>query len=140
MHESSFWRSIKTGLQKASNNKIYLQRIEDKLSSGLPDVHFCYKGKTGWIELKQLPEYPIKIDTSIKIPHLTIHQKQWHKNYYEAQGKSFALIKIKRDSYLFKGSFIDCLEATKMTWKYVLCLKCWENKIDHNELLFLITS
>lgn len=141
MRESSFWRSIRIGLLKASNNKILLQRIEDKLTLGIPDVHFCYEGKTGWIELKVLKDYPKKVNTPIKINHLTPHQKQWHKNYTKSLGKSFVLLKVNKDAFLFDGNNLGCLtDSTIMGLKYVLSKKYWENKINYDELLLLITQ
>jgi beta-lactamase class D len=49
MSEKSFWRLLRNNLPF----KTY--RVENKVMIGMPDVHYIHKGKTGWIELKYIP-------------------------------------------------------------------------------------
>lgn len=131
MKESSFWRSLKKGLEKASNNKIFLQRIEDKFAKGIPDVHYCYGGESGWIELKWLAKYPKKITCK----HFTAHQKLWLFNYWNNyHGRSWLLLRIKKDTYLIPGYAVQALHMNDVDFLPTLSDYYVIGKIDYDAL------
>ena len=49
MSEKNFWNLIRTNL----NLKMY--RVENRVASGMPDVHYVSEKGSGWIELKYVP-------------------------------------------------------------------------------------
>lgn len=62
-----------------------LVRIENRLEIGFPDVYFCLRGQSGWIELKLLP-------LSGRVPdHFTREQLLWGRAEYEAGGRWYLL-------------------------------------------------
>lgn len=107
MNEAGLWRSVKAGLEKASNGEIFLQRHEDKFAPGIPDISYCYRGKSGWIELKYLKNYPMH-KTVVNIPHYTPAQKLWAKKYIEKGGNYFLVLRIKNDCFAFIGEHALC--------------------------------
>lgn len=48
MSEQLFWKYVKAGLEPHG----FLQRFEDKLTPGIPDLFYTINGQSGWIELK----------------------------------------------------------------------------------------
>lgn len=83
-------------------------RIENRLSSGVPDVHFATQQNTtrdrltGWIELK-VAKKPARATTPVKIPHLTNEQVNWHLEHRAHGGQSWLLIEMGEFLYLFPG-------------------------------------
>lgn len=130
MRESSFWRSIKAGLLKETND-IFLERIE---SCNAPDVFYCRRGYVGWIELKYLKKYPVK---QLKISHFTPGQKLWLKTLTRKGGKAYLLLRVEKDTFIIDGSFSFNLEVTK-EWLIENSLFCWFNKINFSQLLRIL--
>ena len=46
MSEKNFWSYMRGALP------IKMYRVENKVSKGMPDIHFVKSGNSGWIELK----------------------------------------------------------------------------------------
>jgi hypothetical protein len=88
----------------ASNKNIFLQRHEDKCTLGIPDVSYCYQGRSGWIEAKYLPSYPKRKTTSIFIKHFTAEQQLWIKRYIKSGGTIWLFLRIEKDIYFIKMS------------------------------------
>lgn len=97
--ETKFWGKISMAMSGAWD----AQRHEDKISLGIPDVSFGFKGKNGWIELKYLEDYPKKESSPIRIKHFTPEQKIWLEVRQMFGGNCWVLIGISKDIYLFKA-------------------------------------
>ena len=130
MKEAYLWAKVKKGLEKASNNRIFLQRHEDKFCPGIPDVSFCYEGVSGWIELKYLPKWPSKNSREIK--HHTPHQKLWAKRYIESGGNYFLLLQVGNTCYLFCNGYsaenVYLEDVKKLDYKLLLYIFKYKNK------------
>jgi hypothetical protein len=88
MSEKSFWVLLRNSMK---HMKMY--RVENRVMQGMPDVHYIKDGKTGWIELKYLPEWPKK-RMSIGLRKT---QSFWLKQYDEQKGKCWVMLRIGRD-------------------------------------------
>lgn len=86
---------------------VRLERIENGVGSGAPDVHAIRLGVTRWIELKVVKR-PVRDTTPlIKNDTLRREQKAWHLSYHSAGGQSFILVRDdQRQLYLFPGSMV----------------------------------
>lgn len=102
-------------------------RIENKVSCGVPDVHFAgmaYRHKgcgvlTGWIELKVVPKWPKHPKTPIRLPHLTDDQVNWHLTHHMHHGKSWLMIEDEGVVFVFPGrSAPDLQEGKDSDWWY----------------------
>ena len=61
--EKQFWNLLR---DKLPINKMY--RVENKVTKGMPDIHYIHKGKSGWIELKYLDKFPKnRISSGLKL-------------------------------------------------------------------------
>jgi hypothetical protein len=70
--EQKFWQLLKPHVPG------HVNRIENTVGNGIPDVNFCYKGKETWIELKAGSK-------------LRDSQKIWHQQRALAGGRVFVI-------------------------------------------------
>jgi hypothetical protein len=59
-NEKTLWEKLRTHLGEFGD----LQRVENGLGAGTPDVNFCIQGGEGWIELKH-GEMPARPETPV---------------------------------------------------------------------------
>lgn len=86
-------------------NGVRLERVENGVNTGTPDVHAMRRGVTRWIELKVVKR-PARITTPlIKRDTMRRDQVAWHVSYNAAGGRSFILARDdRRQLYLFPGA------------------------------------
>ena len=73
-----------TGLER-------IERIENILAPGTPDVNFCIDGVDGWLEIKSAKE-PAKLTSKLLKHKLSQAQMNWFKRESNAGGRSYILI------------------------------------------------
>lgn len=79
-------------------------RVENKLLQGMPDVYFGVSPQLhGWIELKVLPEFPKAAKTTVKVPHYTAWQANWHWTHRDFGTRSWILVKCQDFLYVFSS-------------------------------------
>ena len=100
--EKALWQYIKNQM----GNIWDAQRHEDKITLGIPDVSFGANGINGWMELKHVKKYPVKLKSPIIIRHFTNYQKLWLERRQKYAGNCWLLIRIEEDFYLFEGNKI----------------------------------
>jgi len=89
----------------ANPGRVWLQRIENLLGSGMPDIHYSGGGSVGWIELKA-PIAPVRRTTRLLgTDGLNKDQINWHLYYAQHGGISWVLIRDdKRRMFLIRGN------------------------------------
>ena len=102
MSERNFWNYVRKSLPDV---KMY--RVENRVSEGMPDVHYIKDGKSGWIELKYLAEWPARNKICVG---LRLNQSFWLDEYKQLKGRCWILIRIGRE---FVG-LIDGADAKKV--------------------------
>lgn len=137
MKESSFWNKLKTGLKKASSNEIFLQRHEDKILFGLPDVHYLYNKFSGWIELKSALETKNRV---IKIK-ISQQQKIWAYTYHKYGGNVFLFVLLNKRIYIMcPDTILQLEENMKIEAFENLTFYISEENIDYNDILHILCS
>jgi hypothetical protein len=120
MSEQNFWVLLRKNLP------LKLYRVENKVSRGMPDVHFASKeklGMSGWVELKYLPEFPKRQMTV----GLKKHQAMWLKEYSN-YGQSWLLVRIGSNwTGLFFGSIAEEIFARPTKEKFC-SLATWSKR------------
>lgn len=91
--ENSATRSIRKHLIA---HGAHVVRLEDKLTPGIPDLNFCYKGVEVWLEGKfvRLPKRDstlISFGSSLR----TLNQSEWMKKRRAAGGQCFFWIRVE---------------------------------------------
>jgi hypothetical protein len=70
------------------------QRIEDLISSGIPDHNLCVQGREYWLELKSLTHWPVRDSTPVRFERYTLEQRDWLRNRWRAGGRSFLVLRV----------------------------------------------
>ncbi len=83
-----------------------IDRIENLISSGIPDINFCANGVESWIEQKTAKE-PMRHDTTLLNYKISQNQKNWFIRQMRARGRAFFLITTDKRWVLISGSFAD---------------------------------
>ena len=129
--EKQIWQTIRSKL-----NDFFIQRIETQIERGIPDVHYCSNGQTGWLEGKYLRS-PKREKTKLKLK-LSIEQIAWHKSYTYHGGLVYIIVKKDKKIYLFPSSEGEALAigVTREEWEKKAIAKDWNTikKILSNKI------
>jgi hypothetical protein len=103
MSEAALWSLLR---DKTKGEGGHWHRVENLLDRGTPDVDWACWGAEGWIELKELPEWPKRASTNVRIPHFSDDQRYWLNSRSEARGRVHLLLRIARPRtyLLFDGA------------------------------------
>ena len=94
--ESTFWQTLSKGMR----GRWHAQRHEDVAGVGIPDVSYGLRGADGWLELKVLPDWPVRPSTIVRIHHFTSAQRAWLKLRGSAGGGRCFLFLRVQDEFL----------------------------------------
>lgn len=85
-----------------------IDRIENGVIAGMPDINLCINGRESWIELKA-PTEPKRSSTPLFGSNHKISQDQlnWFKRQIDAGGRAFLLIVTDYRWMLIHGAEID---------------------------------
>ncbi len=95
MAEKSSCKTLREKL--AASPKVHVQRIEDMMSRGIPDINFCFNEHEVWVECKELAELPKRESTLIKVG-LKPEQARWLNTRDAAGGCVFVMIRCRFDN------------------------------------------
>ncbi|HPY64449.1 MAG TPA: hypothetical protein PK953_04695 [Smithellaceae bacterium] len=145
MSEKTLWKVVQAGLKK--DGRLALQRLEDRYSSGVPDVLFATKTKiplcpprVGLLELKFVPCYPKRPETPVRVPSFTPIQRAWLRLFGAASVGVFVLVQVDKDYYLFKGPFAaDRLGDMTAEEMKKTASACWKKTLIFSELALALT-
>lgn len=76
------------------------QRHEDKLTPGIPDCSYAYKGTGGWVELKTYDSWPRDPSTPLSFRDLKPQQVNWILRRGRIQGTVWTLLEVAGDVLL----------------------------------------
>lgn len=99
------WRSLRRWLKDETRAKY--TRIENRCERGTPDLHYCVNGKAGWIEMKEIPDWPRKPLGMLPMSHFTLEQRLWLRTYEQSGGTCWVLLHVKapREWLLITGGW-----------------------------------
>ena len=119
--EKQIWQTIRSKL-----NDFFIQRIETSIERGIPDVHYCVEGVSGWLEGKYLKS-PKRENTKLKLK-LSIEQIAWHKSYSYLGGIVYLIVKKDKKIYLFDSDDGEALAkgVTREDWEKKALAKDWD--------------
>lgn len=114
--ESNLWRAVADEFVRCAPG-VHIQRIENAVDTGTPDVEYCHEGRQGWIELK-VAKKPARAATPVRIRHFSKEQRLWHRDRVKSGGRSFILVQVEREYFLFTGTLgavlLDTLDLESM--------------------------
>lgn len=95
MSETQLWSKLKR-LVLEQDASADLQRHEDRLSLGTPDVSYGILGVGGWVELKSLDHWPADSSSPVPFPNLKPHQRVWLRRRGASGVPTYLLFEVKR--------------------------------------------
>lgn len=124
MSEKNAYSNFKKNILQRGDR---IERVENVLVDGMPDVNFCFGSIEGWIELKQ-PTEPKRERTRLFGSNHKLSQDQlnWFKTQANAGGRAFVLISTDKQWILIQGEFADYVNEMNMI--ELLTLSIWNTK------------
>ena len=99
--EAKFWGRMRDHLSIDR-----LERVENRVGPGMPDVFFMHRGRCGWIELKAEVKTPSKIAYERG-------QSLWLADYWRQGGTAFTALFIRQSDEVFFWRGCDAPEIEK---------------------------
>lgn len=101
-----------------------IDRIENLVVDGMPDINYCSLGYECWIELKS-PTEPKNIKTSLFGSNHKISQcqKNWMLRQIKARGRAYFMISTDKRWMLIGGAFADFIND--MTVQNIIDNSIW---------------
>ena len=116
-----------------------IQSIEDKFTSGIPDLNLCADGQEVWVELKIIDEWPVRPTTTLgsKLDHLTKEQIVWMRKRKKYGGHVFLFLKVAatREYFLFYGEDAQKVKECTAATAYALAPAYWNGHLKGDELI-----
>jgi len=123
--EQKLWDRMRHCLK----DKVYLERIENVVSPGRPDVDAMWEGVILPIELKALEAYPKRPSTpTLGRRGLNLNQMNWWLNWRRWGGSGFIVVGVEMDLFAVPGVFAD--EVNSFTKDQL-----WEYKVSWVQLI-----
>ena len=127
---------------------VHAVRIENKIAPfGVPDVNYCFLNHEGgrgegWIELKEVPRWPKKPETIIKVDHYTKDQQNWARARIAVGGTVWLLLKVGRSDWLlFWGTdAIGVVGEVNKEGLYAAATVYWSTAPKKHDLLGKLTN
>lgn len=95
--------------------EIWLQRMENMVGSGFPDVHAISRGIVTGVELKQADVIPVGRDTKLLKKGMRLDQRNWHLDCERHGARSCVLIGVASDLHiLVPGRLADKINEASL--------------------------
>ena len=102
MNEKEFWHWLQPKLAE----QFFIQRIENMVGAGVPDVHLCHRrtGKEVWLELKYAADWPVHDATPVFSKRgLRPEQISWISARSRAGMRILIVARVRRELFLVLG-------------------------------------
>lgn len=110
--------------------------VENRADPGTPDVN-CV---VGWIELKQVPRWPARASTPLRVPTFTSQQRAWLRDRRAAGGGAWVLLRVGTDWLLLQGEVAAAhLGTTTKAQLTAVAVAYWPAHLNTEELLLCLT-
>lgn len=121
MSESSDYKTFRRNVIGAYDR---IDRIENVMVAGMPDVNVCINGKESWVEQKS-PKEPKRKSTKLfgSNHKVSVDQSNWMKRQITAGGRAYFLIATDLRWLLLEGALAD--EINEMTVNQVVAAALW---------------
>lgn len=95
--------------------ELRLVRVEDRFNEGYPDVLYCFRGSAGWIELKHLGQWPVRKETPVHLPKLTLEQVTFAESWDAAGGRCWVLLQVANEYLMFPSTVTRAIYERRLT-------------------------
>ena len=130
MSEANFWKEIKKNVGHIG----HWNRIESHATAdGFPDTAFSINGVGGTIELKY-------VASDLVPPDIRASQVRWFRKNVKNGGNCWLFSKIGNLYLLHKGYHVEFIHDFNVDYWKMHAEGKWENKVDWDEFIALITK
>ncbi len=137
MNEKTLWTKFRTGITGSEAwQGGRIDRVENGVCDGMPDVSMTWKGVDLWVELKYVAQWPSRASTRVLgVKGLNPDQINWHLRHERAGGRSWILAGIGKEVWIAPGKFArDVNDWNKEDW----ATKGWKKDVWENLLHALV--
>lgn len=127
--EQRLWDRMRRNLA----GTVHLERVENLMVVGMPDVLALASGHVTWAELKAVEAYPLRKATRVLGPKgLSVAQRNWHMAWLRGGGSSVIVVGVGRDLYAFTGSHHDTVnEYSRAELEQHAFARDWDGVINY---------
>ena len=129
LREQRLWDSLRNNIRR----DVKLERVENGLGAGMPDVLGIFESMVFWIELKAIDAWPVRDSTPAlgNEDGLNVDQRNWLLDWYNREGTAMVLIGVgrgkTRELFLVPGEHADeinymtrsNLQSFRVTWAQI---------------------
>ncbi len=114
MTEREFWAQRVRPLLPSDS---WRERVENGLGAGTPDVHYCWRGRSGWIELKYRKVRPRFNDSLLFFDRgLRPAQIAWWVPYLRCGGRGLIVAGVAAEAWAWEASEELVRKFNLSTW------------------------
>ena len=134
MSEKAMWSTMRVKMAQGHHWR-EATRHEDKLAKGIADVSFVSEdARHGWMELKQVDEWPKRESTIVRVEHFTTDQLHWLQRKGKAGGNTWLFMKVERDWLLFYWNQIELIGQINRADLERAATCVWRGRMNWSEL------
>lgn len=128
MSEKRAYKLLKGAVVRAGDYERRMDRVENIVLPGCPDVNGCFNGVEFWIEIKE-PKEPKRAKTPLfgSNHRLSVEQRNWIKRQLLAKGLAYIYIDTGSWRLLISGRWAD--ELNEMTLSELKDVALWVGKV-----------
>jgi hypothetical protein len=121
MAESNDYKVLKANLPQGRDR---LDRVENVVVNGMPDINYCSEGVECWLEQKS-PKEPVRATTRLfgSNHKVSQDQKNWFMRQMKSEGNAYFLIVTDKRWMLIGGEHADIIN--ELTVGELLSLSLW---------------
>ena len=133
MSEANLSRRL---VKKLAPHLDFWHRVENSVADGTPDVFYVSSTGMGAVELKHIVHYPKRPATALRFKRFTIDQVNCIEAFgAEGNGKSWILVQVELDHYLFNWTMARSLQAGRpREWWETNCLIKFKRTVNYLQL------
>lgn len=125
--EQRLWDSMRRN-NKKQLHKINLERVENVVTVGMPDIYVKYYSAECWVELKTCKLPKRETTRVLGDKGLTTEQINWHHKHNVYGLRSYILIKAGNELYLLPNKYAERInEMTNMELFLASQANNWES-------------
>lgn len=115
-------------LRKHAAGRVHMERVENLVGAGRPDVDTLHAGNFVPLELKRVKEWPRRVSTPVLGREgLNQAQKNWHLTWRQWGGAALIVVGVADEVYAFPGALADELNELN---REQFCSKAILNGMD----------
>jgi hypothetical protein len=130
--EQRLWDRMRAA--KVTVPNVRLERIENLVGVGTPDVIALRSGQVTWVELKSVDDFPAKAATRVLgAKGLSTAQRNWHYEWYAHEGRSIVLVGVGSSNiYAIPGFLADAVNGmSRIDLEKYSIAQSWTDLFNH---------